>query len=480
MDELILKARKRFRAFSIHACEETGYDGYNDLIQKVYKYKQDHLFAAWDTLGEDAQKVLLNQIQKVDFGQIESLFKHAEDHQDVGNFSPAPFINVPVTDEEKKRYEEARRAGIEYIRAGKVAAFIVAGGQGSRLGYEGPKGMYPVGPVTGKSLFQIHGEKILKYSRKYGVPVPWLVMTSEANHNDTENYFKEMKYFGLAPEDVYIFRQNMIPSLDSDGNMVLEAPGKLFRNPDGHGGSLTALHTSGALAAMKDRGIETISYFQVDNPLVKILDPVFIGFHVLEDADISSKAMKKAYPEEKVGVFVTLENGRRGVVEYSDLSDEKAGERDEAGELRYSGGSIAIHLFDRGFVEEITSGASLSLPFHTARKKLKIFKEGSVKEVDGFKFEKFVFDALPLTEKNVIFETLREEEFAPVKNATGIDSVETSRDLMMGLHRAWLAERCIAVSSVVKRLEISPLAAVEPEDLDRGLLIPEEEDVYID
>jgi len=456
------------------------YDGYNDLIQKVYDNKQDHLFAAWDTLGEDEQKALLSEIQKVDFDQIESLFKHAEDPQDAGDFSPAPFITVPITDEEKKRYEDARRAGIEHIRAGRVAAFIVAGGQGSRLGYEGPKGMYPVGPITDKSLFQMHGEKILKYSRKYGVPVPWLVMTSEANYEDTENYFKEMKYFGLAPEDVYIFRQNMIPSLDSHGKLVLEAPGKLFRNPDGHGGSLTALYTSGALGAMKERGIETISYFQVDNPLVKILDPVFIGFHVLDNADISSKALKKAYPEEKVGVFVTLESGRRGVVEYSDLSDEKANERDEAGELRYSGGSIAIHLFDRGFVEEITSGASLTLPFHTARKKLKIFKEGTVKEVEGFKFEKFVFDALPLTEKNVIFETLREEEFAPVKNATGIDSVETSRDLMMDLHRKWFAERDIAVPPVVKRLEISPLAAVEPGDLDTDLLIPEKEDVYID
>ena len=456
------------------------YDGYSDLIQKVYDNKQDHLFASWESLRDEERRTLLEQIARVDFEEIRSLYEHAEDPQETGDFSPAPFIRVPVTDEEKKEYQKAREAGIEHIRAGKVAAFIVAGGQGSRLGYDGPKGIYPVGPVTEKSLFQIHGEKILKYSRKYGVPVPWLVMTSEANHDDTESYFKKMNYFVLQPEDVYIFPQNMIPSLDSEGNMVLEGPARLFRNPDGHGGSLTALHTSGTLAAMKERGIETISYFQVDNPLVKIVDPVFIGFHVLQSADISSKALKKAYPEEKVGVFVTLENGRYGVVEYSDLPDEKAQERDSDGELLYSGGSIAIHLFNRGFVEEITSGASLSLPFHTARKKLKIFQENKVKEVEGFKFEKFVFDSLPLTEKNVIFETVREEEFAPVKNATGIDSVETSRELMINLHRAWLAERKIPVPATVKNLEISPLAAVEPEDLDPKLEVSDTEDVYIE
>ncbi len=455
------------------------FDGYDDLIKKVYDNKQEHLFAGWSSLSESQKKNLLDELRKVDFALMKTLYNHAGDDQDVGEFSPAPFIGVPESEDEKREYEKARKAGIEHIKAGKVAAFIVAGGQGSRLGYDGPKGMYPVGPVTEKSLFQIHGEKILKYSRKYGVPVPWLVMTSEANHEDTENYFKEMKYFGLSPDDVYIFRQNMIPSLDNEGNMVLQSPESLFRNPDGHGGSLTALSTSGALAAMKERGIETISYFQVDNPLVKIVDPVFIGFHVLKNADISSKALKKAYPEEKVGVFVTLENGRYGVVEYSDLPEEKAGERDGAGELRYSAGSIAIHIFDRAFVEEITSGASLSLPFHTARKKLKIFKDGAMQEVEGFKFEKFVFDALPLTERNVIFETIREEEFAPVKNATGIDSVETSHELMINLHRRWLADRGIAVPVSVKKLEVSPLAAVEPEDLDEGLKVPDQEEVYI-
>lgn len=478
-------AEKTIAAFNFLREKKSGdstmiqYDGYNDLIEKVYSEGQEHLFGEWDNLSDEEKKNLLDELKGVDFSLMKSLFEHAGDVHEEKKFSPAPYIGRPQSESEKKEYAKARAAGIEFIKSGKAAAFIVAGGQGSRLGYDGPKGKFPVGPVSNKTLFQVHGEKIVKYSRKYDVSVPWLVMTSEANHEETEKYFKEMNYFGLAPDDVYIFRQNMIPSLDDEGKMVLQGPESLFRNPDGHGGSLTALSTSGVLQKMKERGIEIISYFQVDNPLVKIIDPVFIGFHVLRGADISSKALKKAYPGEKVGVFVERDDGRIGVVEYSDLPDEKAEERDSNGELRYSAGSIAIHLFSRNFIEKITGGGDLSLPFHTARKKLKVYKEGGMQEVNGYKFEKFVFDALPLTGHNVVFETVREEEFAPVKNATGVDSVETSRELMMNLHRRWLEERGIAVPASVEKLEISPLVAVEPEDIDADIDVPDHKEVYL-
>lgn len=452
--------------------------GYEAVIKRVHDNGQDHVFEYWNELGDADKRQLLDDLSDIDFGLLKKLYSQKESLADT-HFEPAPYIPVPKSEEEMNEYRKARDAGIAHVKEGKAAAFVVAGGQGSRLGYEGPKGKYPVGRVSGKTLFQIHAEKIVKYSRKYGVAIPFLIMTSRANHDETEAYFIDNGYFGLGKENVFIFPQNMIPSLDAKGKLILESKKNVFKNPDGHGGSLTALYTSGVLAEMKKRGIETISYFQVDNPLVRIIDPVFIGFHVARAADISSKAVRKAYPEEKVGVFVRFSNNTVGVVEYSDLPEEKTRSIDDKGELRYSSGSIAIHLFRREFIERITAGTEISLPFHTARKKIKAFHEGSSREIDGFKFEKFVFDALPLTEKNVVFETLREDEFAPVKNASGVDSVESAQKMMDEQYRSWLCGRGICVPGSVKAVEISPLTAVEAEDLDPGLMVPDKELVYL-
>jgi len=454
------------------------FPGYEAVITRVYENRQDHVFEYWDDLDESEKKQLLDDLSDIDFDLLQRLYSSKELMADT-YFEPAPYIPVPATDAERSEHRRARDAGIDHVRGGKTAAFVVAGGQGSRLGYEGPKGKYPVGQVSGKTLFQIHAEKIVKYSRKYGAAIPFLIMTSRANHDETEAYFRENSYFGLGAENVYIFPQNMIPSLDTEGKLIMETKKNVFKNPDGHGGSLTALYTSGVIGEMYKRGIETISYFQVDNPLVKIIDPVFIGFHVLRGADISSKAVRKAYPEEKVGVFVRFSNNTIGVVEYSDLPEEKTFSKDEKGGLRYSSGSIAIHLFRRDFIERVTAGSEISLPFHTARKKIKAFKGGEAREIDGFKFEKFVFDALPLTEKNIVFETLREEEFAPVKNPSGVDSVESAQRMMDDQYRSWLAVRGVRIPAGVKALEISPLVAVEPEDIDPGLAVPDKEKVYL-
>jgi UDP-N-acetylglucosamine/UDP-N-acetylgalactosamine diphosphorylase len=230
---------------------------------------------------------------------------------------------------------------------------------------------------------------------------------------------------------------------------------------------------------MKERGNETKSNFQVDNPHVLIIDPVFIGFHLLRNADVSSKAVRKAYPEEKVGVFVRNPDGTLGVVEYSDLPEEKTMSRNEEGELRYIAGSIAIHLFRREFIERLTAGGEISLPFHTAKKKIPAYVDGERREIEGLKYEKFVFDALPLTEKNVVFETIREREFAPVKNREGVDSVESARAMMSDEHRRWLEVRGIRIPAEARTVEISPLLALEPEDLDPSLEFPEGKGVYL-
>lgn len=454
------------------------FPGHDPVIRRVYEKKQEHVFDHWEGLTEVERKGLLDDLAGVDFDLIERLYASDEGHGGA-DFEPAPFIPVPTSAGEKNEYARARAAGEDHVRAGKVAAFVVAGGQGSRLGFEGPKGKFPVGPVTGKSLFQIHAEKVLAASRKYGACIPLLIMTSRANHDETAAYFKEQGNFGIDPGDLFIFPQNMIPALDAKGRLILEDRDRLFKNPDGHGGSLTALQTSGALEKMKGRGIETISYFQVDNPLVMIIDPVFIGFHLLRNADVSSKAVRKAYPEEKVGVFVRYPDGTLGVVEYSDLPEEKTMSRDGNGELRYIAGSIAIHLFKRDFIERLTGGREITLPFHRAKKKIPAFVDGKRREIEGIKYEKFVFDALPLTEHNVVFETLREREFAPVKNREGVDSVESARAMMSDEHRRWLEERGIRIHAGTRAVEISPLVALEPEDLDPSLKLPDGEKVYL-
>lgn len=456
-----------------------SYRGHEGLIEKVYRHSQDHVFAHWGILSDDEKKFLIDDLASVDFDLLDRLFKstgnaavHFED------FAPAPYIPLPADDKGRREFERAKAAGEEHIRRGKTAAFVVAGGQGTRLGYDGPKGVFSIGPVSGKSLFQVHAEKIVKYSRKYGVSIPWLIMTSVGNHAATVAYLEKNGNFGIDRRDLFVFSQNMIPSLDANGKLILEGRNRIFKNPDGHGGSLTALRTSGVLDVLAGRGIETISYFQVDNPLVKIIDPVFIGFHVLRGADISSKGLSKTGPGEKIGVFALFGNGRMGVVEYSDLPEKLARETGPDGRLRFLMGSPAIHLFRRSFVEEITSGGKIELPYHVARKKISAYTADGAREIDGFKFEKFVFDALPLTEKSIVLEMPRDEEFAPVKNPSGVDSVESARRMMSDLHLRWLRERGIAVPPAVKTLEISPLVAVGPEDLD-DVTLPARENVYM-
>jgi UDP-N-acetylglucosamine/UDP-N-acetylgalactosamine diphosphorylase len=456
------------------------FPGYETIIKKVYEYKQDHLFAYWNELNETEKKAFLDELSTIDFASLIGLFRETQQEATIdSDYGPAPYIPRPRNDAEKKEWDKAAALGVDLIRKGKVAGFIVAGGQGSRLGYDGPKGAFRMSPVMNKSLFQIHAEKMKKYSIKYNVIVPLFIMTSDVNHAATVAHFEENNYFGMDKKDVFLFQQNMIPSLDTNGKLILSGKCSIFKNPDGHGGSLTALRTSSALDEMKKRGIEIMTYIQVDNPLVNIVDPSFVGFHAMNGADISSKALIKAYPEEKIGSFVKFSSGKEGVVEYSDLPKEKMFAKNADGTLLFAPGSIAIHVFSRQFIEEITSGGSISLPFHVARKKIKQYQPAGAVEIDGFKFEKFVFDAMPLAKKSVTIETIREEEFAPVKNATGIDSVDTSQELMSNLFKSWCVKRKISIPSKVRVIEISPLAAVEADDLDGSVIIPDQEKVYI-
>jgi UDP-N-acetylglucosamine/UDP-N-acetylgalactosamine diphosphorylase len=319
--------------------------------------------------------------------------------------------------------------------------FTVAGGQGTRLGFDGPKGTFPITPVRSATLFQVFAEKIAAATRRYGCNLPWLIMTSHQNHAATEAFFEEHNYWGLDRAQVRFFRQGRMPALDEAGKIMLSGKGSIAMSPDGHGGSLRALARSGSLDWLESQGIDTISYFQVDNALVRCVDPAFIGWHLRSESEMSSKMVPKAYAGEKVGHFCQ-QRGRTVVVEYSDLPVALQQEADESGKLRFIAGSIAIHILDREFVRRLAAGgAEVALPFHLARKKIPTLDEAGqpVKptEPNGIKLEMFVFDALPFARKPVIIETPRQDDFSPVKNAEGLDSPETCRADLLRQYARW-------------------------------------------
>ncbi|MEX0742408.1 MAG: UDPGP type 1 family protein, partial [Phycisphaeraceae bacterium] len=395
---------------------------YERAQQTLKQVGQDHLLTFYKDLGTAEREQLLDQIESQDWALLSELVQTHVKRQPEAKLpetiEPAPYYPAQPPKKLHARYDQAREHGEQLIAEGKVAAFVVAGGQGTRLGWEGPKGTFPATPIEGKPLFCVFAEYLLKVEQKYGRAVPWYVMTSPVNDAATRAHFEENQFFGLDRGQVHFFPQGVVPSFDLDGRALLTEPGKLATNPDGHGGSLRALHTSGALQDMADRGIQHISYFQVDNPLVRCIDPLFIGLHAIDRAQMSSKMVVKAGPLERVGNFC-LADGRVTVIEYSDLPDELAEQRNADGSLRFNAGSIAIHVIDVDFVRELNRGR-FGLPFHRAVKKvphvdLATGNRVEPTEPNAVKLETFVFDALPLCERSIVLETLRQDEFAPIK-----------------------------------------------------------------
>ncbi|MDY7108785.1 MAG: UDPGP type 1 family protein [Planctomycetota bacterium] len=459
-------------------------DRLSTVRQTLEHYDQAHVLRFYDELEPAQQASLLDELEDVDFVALAELIEQHRRGASAGggtdDLEPASYYpNEPA--DPARPYDAARFRGLgeEAIRAGRVAAFTVAGGQGTRLGWKGPKGAYPATVVTGKPLFRCFAEQIRAAEKRYGVTIPWYIMTSPINDADTRAFFSDNNCFGLRPKNVFMFPQGMMPAVDAEtGRLLLAEKHGLALSPDGHGGSIKALRDSGAIEDMRARGIEHISYFQVDNPLVKTVDPLFIGLHCHapdSSAEMSSKMIAKAYPEEKVGVFCSV-NGKTTVIEYSDLPEHLAQERDASGRLRFIAGSIAIHIISVGFVERLTRDAHhFGLPYHRALKKVPHvdLETGRIVEPrspNGVKFETFVFDALPLAESSIVYETDRIEEFAPIKNATGVDSVESSHRLQSERAGRWLEAHGVTVArdgekKVAARIEISPLTALEPADL---------------
>ncbi|MCK4872106.1 MAG: UDPGP type 1 family protein [Phycisphaerales bacterium] len=448
---------------------------------------QAHLLTFIDELTPDAKERLLQQIDGIDLDSIETLigtYVRGYPTCDVpSDVEPAPYYPYdPTATVRPYDAEQYRTQGEALVAAGKIAAFTVAGGQGSRLGFDGPKGAFPGGPVTGKPLFQLFSEGIAATQRKHDCTIPWYIMTSPLNDEETKRFFDAHDHFGLDRNNVMFFAQGVMPSFDiKTARLLLAAKDSVATNPDGHGGSLRAIFNSGALDDMTARGIEHISYTQVDNPLGRMIDPLFIGLHAGapdSSAQMSSKMIPKVGPTERMGNFCVVD-GKTTVIEYSDLPEELAHQRLPNGRLRFLAGSVAIHIISVEFIRRLNTRQAgpggFSLPLHRADKKapyidLDTGKLVTPDEPNAVKLEAFVFDALPLCDKSIVYETDRTEEFAPIKNGSGVDSVQTAAQIQSNRNGAWLKACGVAIphrdnGDVDAVIEISPLTALEASDL---------------
>jgi UDP-N-acetylglucosamine/UDP-N-acetylgalactosamine diphosphorylase len=440
------------------------------IREKLTAIGQEHVLDFFNELSEEGQQKIITQLEAFNLEEIKKLAHDYVVNKPVmtmpEHIQAVPtYCHVPKP-EHVALYKEAEARGKQLVREGKVAALLVAGGQGTRLGYDGPKGEFLVTPVKEKSLFQVFAEQLLAHARDNETTIHWYIMTSEANDARTQAFFKKHNYFGYDPKNMFFFRQGMMPAFSMDGKLLLGEKDGLALSPDGHGGTLRALEKSGALAHMKEHGVEHLSYFQVDNPIVHTIDYTFLGLHDITQSDMSSKTIPKAGPMEKVGNFV-FADGKVQVIEYSDLPEELARQTNPDGVLRFNAGSIAIHALKVSFVERLTQGGDLRLPWHRAEKKVAYINAAGelVKpdKLNAVKLEQFIFDAIPLAQNAMVYETDRVEEFSPVKNADGSDSPATCKDHQIARAARWLEAAGVYVpmkdGKVDAVIEIDPLFA---------------------
>lgn len=452
----------------------TAYEELNAALSAV---GQEQLLRFWDELDDAGRSRLAAQIRSLDLNRLEVLIaEHVLRRQETrvpDDLRPAAYFPAAPRDGgERELYRAAEAKGRELISSGRVAVMTVAGGQGTRLGYDGPKGTFPIAPVSGKSLFQYFAETLLRSGKKHGRALTWYIMTSEFNRKATEDFFEKHGFFGMDAGQVVFFTQGTMPAIGYDGKLLLASRDSLALSPDGHGGTLLALKKSGALERMAREGTEVISYFQVDNPLAPAVYPLFVGLHELEESEMSSIMLPKTGPFEKLGNFC-VRDGKLRIIEYSDLPDELAQARNADGTLSFIAGSPAIHLISRNFIERLTADNSLHLPWHRADKKVSCL-DGVGRPVvpekpNAVKLESFIFDALPLAGKTMILEGDRSAMFAPTKNRSGVDSVDSCRAMLMERDARWLESAGVTVprnadGSLRCRIEFSPLAAVDPAD----------------
>jgi UDP-N-acetylglucosamine/UDP-N-acetylgalactosamine diphosphorylase len=455
------------------------------FLDLLNKYNQAHILGHYNSLSLPEKEMFISEIGDLDLELAFSLYEKAcaqkvpvKHRIDI---YPSPIFSIPKNPDEQRQREEARILGESLISKNKMAVLIVAGGHGSRLGFNGPKGMFPISPVKNKSLFQLFSESVRALSLRYKVVIPLLIMTDKEMLPEVKEFFKTHDFFDLDPQTVHFFEQQILPTLTVDGKLILKDKTHLFVNPNGHGGCLKSLFDSGLSKKLIKEGYSDLFYCQIDNPLVKIMDPVFLGYHKMEDSEISTKIVRRTSCEEKVGIFVS-ENGKAEVIEYSDLDKDNRCILDNNGRIRDWAGNTAIHMISLVFVQRLNE-SGFTLPYHHAIKTLdSLGAQGEIVEIEGWKFETFIFDVIPLAKKTCCMEISREEEFAPLKNKQGDNSPGTVRKILSDMYKNWLNEAGIEVAPQMS-VEISPLFAFSKEELRskiKGIKINSDKDIYLE
>lgn len=401
------------------------FDAAKDILKK---YGQEHILAYYDELNENERAELLSQIEMTDFSVLENLSEEKNALSKRGKFEPLGAVTIEDIAENREKYYSA---GSEAIKEGKVAAVLLAGGQGTRLGFDKPKGMFNIGVSKELYIFECLMNNLMKIVKSTGSYVPLYIMTSEKNHHDTVNFFEEKNYFGYDSSYIKFFIQDMAPSVDFNGKIYMESKSDISISPNGNGGWFSSIVRAGLLNDIKKKGIEWINVFAVDNVLQQIADPYFIGAVINSGSQSGSKVVSKVSPEERVGVLC-LEDGKPSIVEYYEMTEEMRTLVTENGQLAYKYGVILNYLFRVDRLEDIIAE---KMPVHVVEKKIPYMDNNGgfviPEKNNGYKFETLVLDMVHLQESCLPYEVERSKEFAPVKNAEGVDSVESARKLLI-------------------------------------------------
>lgn len=404
--------------------------GYQEAYSKLEKYGQLHVLKYYEELSGEEQEALVAQIENTDF-EVLSLCKHKEELNPRGKITPIEVMQLPEIEQKREEYT---RCGLEAIKAGKVGAVLLAGGMGTRLGSDAPKGVYNIGLTKDVFIFQRLLENLLDVVHQADAWIPLYIMTSDKNHEATTAFFKEKNYFGYDPDYVTFFMQDMAPASDYQGKVYMEAKHKMSASPNGNGGWFLSMMKWGVVDKIREAGVEWLNVFAVDNVLQRIADPCFVGATIITGSAVGAKVVKKNAPDEKVGAMC-LEDGRPSIVEYYELTEELMNAKDAQGEPAYNFGVILNYLFREKDLEEIVAK---KLPLHIVEKKIPYLNEqGELvkpEEPNGYKFEQLVLDMIHELDSCLPYEVVRNYEFAPIKNKTGIDSVESARALCRENH----------------------------------------------
>ncbi len=394
--------------------------------QKLQQYGQEHLLKYFDTLSETQKEALLQQIEETDFSVLNKIGSN-EEESSAGTITPIRALRLQEIHANEDKYRET---GLSAIRSGKVGAVLLAGGMGTRLGSDNPKGMYDIGVTKPIYIFECLICNLMDVVRESGEFIHLFVMTSDKNHTATTTFFKEQNFFGYKEDYIHFFKQDMAPAATYDGKIFLEEPYKLATSPNGNGGWFSSLKNAGLLDLIHENGIEWLNVFAVDNVLQRIADPCFIGATITENRSVGAKVVCKNHPDEKVGVMC-LKDNHPSIVEYYELTPELRDAVDENGEPAYNFGVILNYLFKESELENICEH---TLPLHIVEKKIPYIDDAGTlikpEEPNGYKFETLILDMIQMMDTCLPFEVERDKEFAPIKNKTGIDSVESARALL--------------------------------------------------